>query len=64
MAVDFSGLTDLINATMTILDTFVTNSSTLINFIVLMAEIGLIGIIIYGFVAVFLVRMGKKMGGK
>jgi len=63
MAIDFTGLTDLINATMTILATFNNNSSTLVGFIVLMAELGLVGIIIYGFVAVFLRKMAGKIGG-
>ncbi len=57
---DFSGLTDLINATMTILQTFVDHSSTIFAFFILMASLGLIGIIIYKFVGVFLTNMAKR----
>ena len=59
--IDFSGLTDLINATMTILSTFVNNSSTLYGFFVLMAGLSLIGIVVFGFIGALLKKMGAKM---
>jgi hypothetical protein len=62
MVVDFSGLTDLINATMTILGTFNSNSSTLYGFFVLMGGLTLVGVII-GFIYLLLHRVGEKMGG-
>jgi len=62
MAIDFTGLTDLINATMTILSTFVNNSSTLYGFFVLMGGLTLVGVII-GFIYTLLNRVGKKIGG-
>ena len=63
--VDFSALTDLINATFDVLDTIVTNSSTLISVIVLFGTLGLIGIIIYGFIGRLLMKLGNwGTGGK
>ena len=63
MAIDFSGLTDLINASMTILTTFNDNSSVLISFIVLMATLGLVGVIVV-FITTLLRKVGGKIGGK
>lgn len=60
MTVDFSALTDLINATMTIFTTFNNNASTLIGFFVLIGELAIVGAII-AFVAVLFKKIGKKI---
>ena len=61
--VDFSGLTDLVNATMTVLNTFVTNGSTLVSFIVLIVELGLVSVI-GTFIALLLLKVVKRIDGK
>ncbi len=63
-AVDFSALTDLINATFTVLDVIVTNSSTLISIVVLFGTLGLVGIIIYSFIGKMLTKISGSVGGK
>jgi hypothetical protein len=54
MTVDFSALTDLINATMTILATINTNFGTILTLVINFAIIGLVGIVVYGFVGAIL----------
>jgi hypothetical protein len=62
-AIDFSAITDLLNVTFDVLDIVVANTSTLINVVVLFATLGLVGIIIYGFIGKLLVRIaGGGMG--
>ena len=62
MTVDFSALTDLINATMTILSVINTNFSTILTLVINFAILGLVGIIVYGFVGKLLSKIGGKMG--
>ena len=61
--VDFSALTDLINATMTVLSTILANASTLIGIVILFATLGLVGIIVYGFIGKLLGNVAGHMGG-
>lgn len=63
-AVDFSALTDLINATMQVLGTVITHQGTLISLVVLGGILSLIGIIIYGFIGKLLMKIGNLGGGK
>ena len=61
--VDFTALTDLINATVTIFSTFNTNGSTIIGFFVLLGELTVVGAVI-AFVVVMFKKIGAKIGGK
>lgn len=61
--VDFSAITDLINATMGVLSIMVANTSTLVGFAVLMGILGLISVIIYLFVGKIFINAGNMMNG-
>ncbi len=61
--VDFSAITDLINATMGVLSIMVSNTSTLVGFAVLMGILGLISVIIYLFVGKIFINAGNMMNG-
>lgn len=62
-AIDFSAITDLLNVTFDVLDIVVANTSTLINVVVLFATLGLVGIIIYGFIGKLLTKVaGEGLG--
>jgi len=63
-AVDFSALTDLINATFSVLSVVIANQGTLISLVVLGGILGLIGIIIYGFIGKLLTKVGNLGGMK
>lgn len=56
-AIDFSAITDLLNVTFDVLNIVVDNTSTLINIVVLFATLGLVGIIIYGFIGKLLIKI-------
>jgi hypothetical protein len=56
-AIDFSAITDLLNVTFEVLDIVVANTSTIINVVVLFATLGLVGIIIYGFIGKLLTKV-------
>jgi len=59
-AINFSFLTDFVNATVTVLDTFVNNGDTFLNAILLFAIMGAIG----GIVTIIFVKLfGKMLGG-
>jgi len=63
-AVDFSALTDLINATFSVLNVVIANQGTLISLVVLGGILGLVGIIIYGFIGKLLQKVGNLGGMK
>lgn len=58
-AVDFSAITDLVNATISILGALVDNSTTLISFVVLMFTLSLISGVIFVFIKKLLSRVGE-----
>lgn len=62
-AVDFSDLTDLVNATMTVINAFVENGSTLVGFIVLVVELALVTVI-GSFISMILMKIIKKLDNK
>ena len=61
--VDFSDLTDLVNATMTVINAFVENGSTLVGFIVLVIELALV-VVIGSFISAILMKIIKKLDNK
>ena len=60
-AIDFSSITDLLNVTFDVLDIIVGGTSTLISVVVLFAVIGLVGIIVYGFIGKLLTKITGKI---
>lgn len=62
-AVDFSAITDLVNATIGILGALVDNSTTLISFVVLMFTLSLITGVIFVFIKKLLLKVGD-FGGR
>lgn len=61
--VDFSDLTDLVNATMSVITAFVENGSTLVGFIVLVVELALVTVI-GSFISMILMKIIKKLDTK
>ena len=63
--IDFSALTDLMNATFGVLEIITTNGSTLIELVVLFGTLGLVSIVIYMFIGSLLRKLGNmNMGGR
>ena len=60
-AIDFTAITDLLNVTFDVLDIIVGGTSTLISVVVLFAVIGLVGIIVYGFIGKLLTKITGKI---
>ena len=63
-AVDFSGLTDLINATFDVIDVITSRGSSLIDLVILFAILGIVSIVVYGFIGKLFTKIGEQGMGR